>query len=145
MKSPLEKAVEIKNLGNEFFQNGSFSDAVKCYTEAIKLCPSDDKQELPKFFQNRAAAYDNLKLYEEVVQDCTYALEIDPNYAKALTRRAKALENLGKYHEAFEDFTALCILNKFSGPSMAAADKVVKKIGQIMGAEMFKVCFEKRP
>ena len=56
----MEKAVEIKNLGNEFFQNGSFVDAVKCYTEAIKLCPPDDKQELPKFFQNRAAAYDNL-------------------------------------------------------------------------------------
>ena len=79
------------------------------------------------------------KLFDEVVQDCTYALEIDPNYGKALTRRARALENLEKYPEAFEDFTALCILNKFSGPSMAAADKVVKKIGERMGAEIFRV------
>lgn len=136
--SPLEKAVAIKNLGNEFFQNGNFMDAVKCYTNAIQQCPKDDKQELPKFFQNRAAAYENLKLFDDVVQDCTYALEIDPNYAKALTRRAKALESLEKYQEAFEDYTALCILNKFSGPSMAAADKVVKKIGERMGAEIFK-------
>lgn len=135
---PLEKAVGIKNLGNEFFQNGNFSDAVKCYTEAIKLCPPTDKQELPKFFQNRAAAFENLKMYDDVVQDCTFALDIDPNYAKALTRRAKALESLEKYQEAFEDFTALCILNKFSGPSMAAADKIVKKIGERMGAEIFK-------
>lgn len=135
----MEKAVEIKNLGNEFFQNGNFADAIKCYTEAIKLCPQTDKQELPKFFQNRAAAFENLKMYDDVVQDCTYALDIDPNYAKALTRRAKALEALEKYQEAFEDFTALCILNKFSGPSMAAADKIVKIIGKKMGTEIFKV------
>lgn len=58
-----------------------------------------------------------------------------------MTRRAKAFESIDKYQEAFEDFTALCILNKFSGPSMAAADKVVKKIGERMGAEIFKVSF----
>lgn len=136
--SPLEKSVEIKNLGNEFFQNGNFSDAVKCYTEAIKGCPPEDKQELPKFYQNRAAAFENLKMFDDAARDCTAALEIDPNYAKALTRRAKALESLERYQEAFEDFTALCILNKFSGPSMAAADKIVKKIGEKMGSEIFK-------
>lgn len=136
--TPLEKAVEIKNLGNEFFQNGNFSDAVKCYSQAIELCPASDKQELPKFFQNRAAAFENLKFYDQVIEDCSKALEIDGNYAKALTRRAKAYESIEKYQEAFEDFTALCILNKFSGPSMAAADKVVKKIGERMGAEIFK-------
>jgi len=136
--SPLEKSVEIKNLGNEFFQNGNFADAVKCYTEAIKNCPLTDKQELPKFYQNRAAAFENLKMFDDAARDCTAALEIDPNYAKALTRRAKALESLERYQEAFEDFTALCILNKFSGPSMAAADKIVKKIGEKMGKEIFK-------
>ena len=59
-KTPLEKAVEIKNVGNEFFQSGKFEDALRCYSEAISLCPVNDKQELPKFYQNRAAAYENL-------------------------------------------------------------------------------------
>ena len=60
IKTELEKAVEKKNQGNECFQAGRFEDAVKCYSEAIDLCPKQDKEELPKFYQNRAAAYENL-------------------------------------------------------------------------------------
>jgi import receptor subunit TOM70 len=56
----LEKAVEKKNRGNEFFQAGKFDEAVRCYSEAIDLCPKTDKDELPKFYQNRAAAYENM-------------------------------------------------------------------------------------
>lgn len=137
-KTPLELAVEKKNQGNEFFQGGKFDKAVECYSEAILNCPLSDKNELPKFFQNRAAAYENLKQYEKVIEDCTSALNLDPNYEKALTRRAKAFENLGKLQEAFEDLTSLCILQKFSATSMAAADKMVKKIGEKMAAEIFK-------
>ncbi len=53
IKSPLDQAVERKNAGNEFFQKGNFAEALKCYTDAIELCPKSDKQELPKFYQNR--------------------------------------------------------------------------------------------
>lgn len=60
IKACLEKAVQIKNLGNEYFQTGKFEDAIKCYSQAIELCPEKDKDELPKFYQNRAAAYENL-------------------------------------------------------------------------------------
>lgn len=56
----MEIAVEKKNQGNEYFQSGKYEDAVKCYSEAIESCPQDDKNELPKFYQNRAAAYENL-------------------------------------------------------------------------------------
>lgn len=59
-KTELEKAVEKKNRGNDHFQGGQYEEALKCYTEAIDLCPKQDKEELPKFYQNRAAAYENL-------------------------------------------------------------------------------------
>lgn len=78
-------------------------------------------------------------MYEKVIEDCTNALAIDHNYEKALTRRAKAYENLGKLQEAFEDLTSLCILQRFSSTSMVAADKMVKKIGEKMSADIFKV------
>jgi import receptor subunit TOM70 len=104
---------------------------------------------LPKFYQNRAAAYENLvndkniifsfkinllfsykfkKLYQNVIEDCTSALQVDPSYTKALARRAKAYESIDKLQEAFEDHTALCILQKFTGSSMASADRIVKKV-----------------
>lgn len=135
--SQLDKAVEKKNLGNQYFQDGVFDLAVKCYTEAIEACPLNDKEELPKFYQNRAAAYENLKEYEKVVEDCTNALKIDPFYMKALTRRAKSYENINMLNEAFEDLTTLCILQKFSNSSMLMADKLVKKIGEKMAKEIF--------
>jgi import receptor subunit TOM70 len=78
-------------------------------------------------------------MYEKVVEDCTKALSFDKNYEKALTRRAKAYENLDQLQEAFEDLTSLCILQKFSSSSMVAADKMVKKIGEKMSSEIFKV------
>ncbi len=58
--SELEKAVERKNVGNVHFQTGDYAQAVKYYCEAIDLCPKSDKAELPKFYQNRAAAYEHL-------------------------------------------------------------------------------------
>jgi len=79
------------------------------------------------------------KLHEKVVEDCSRALELDPSYTKALTRRAKAYENMEKLNESFEDLTSLCILQKFSANSMALADKIVKRIGQKMAADIFSV------
>ena len=78
-------------------------------------------------------------MYEKVVDDCSRALELDPSYTKALQRRAKAFENMEKLEESFEDLTSLCILSKFSANSMALADKIVKKIGQKMANDIFKV------
>lgn len=62
-KTPIEIAVDKKNQGNKYFQSKEFEKAVECYTDAILNCPADDTNELPKFYQNRAAAYDNLVLY----------------------------------------------------------------------------------
>jgi mitochondrial import receptor subunit TOM70 len=57
--SPLEKAIQVKNNGNKYFQQSNFEESIKCYSQAIELCPKDDCIELPKFYQNRAAAYEN--------------------------------------------------------------------------------------
>ena len=63
IKTELERAVDKKNQGNECFQVGKFDEAVKCYSEAIDLCPKNDTEELPKFYQNRAAAFENLVMF----------------------------------------------------------------------------------
>ncbi len=56
----MDEAIDKKNKGNEFFQQGNFEKAAEYYTAAIESCPKNDRQELPKFYQNRAAAYENL-------------------------------------------------------------------------------------
>lgn len=57
-QSPLEKAQSSKNKGNKYFKGGKYAEAIKCYDEAIELCPPEHKVDLSTFYQNRAAAYD---------------------------------------------------------------------------------------
>ena len=57
---PLERAVALKNKGNKYFKGGRYSQAVKCYSEAIDACPKENKSDLSTFYQNRAAAHEQM-------------------------------------------------------------------------------------
>ncbi|XP_015038028.1 protein unc-45 homolog B [Drosophila pseudoobscura] len=94
-----------KDKGNEAFKGSQWDEAVKHYSNAIKLGATH--KELPVFYKNRAAAYLKLEKFEKAVEDCTESLKLVPNDPKALFRRAQAYESLEKYEEAYRDATAL--------------------------------------
>ena len=52
--------MSAKNKGNKYFKGGRYELAIKCYSEAIEVCPEGKKEDLSTFFQNRAAAYEQL-------------------------------------------------------------------------------------
>lgn len=60
LQSPLGRAQASKNKGNKYFKVGKYEEAIKCYDEAIEICPPDSKTDLSTFYQNRAAAYEQL-------------------------------------------------------------------------------------
>uniref|UniRef100_A0A673HAF5 Mitochondrial import receptor subunit TOM70-like n=1 Tax=Sinocyclocheilus rhinocerous TaxID=307959 RepID=A0A673HAF5_9TELE len=137
--SPLDRAQSAKNKGNKYFKAGKYEQAIQCYTEAISLCPKEQKGDLSTFYQNRAAAYEQQLKWTEVIQDCSQAVELNPCYVKALFRRAKALEKLGDKKECLEDVTAVCILEVFQNQqSMLLADKVLKQLGKEKAKEKYK-------
>ncbi|XP_034563071.1 mitochondrial import receptor subunit TOM70 [Notolabrus celidotus] len=137
--SPLDRAQGAKNKGNKYFKAGKYENAIQCYTEAIALCPTEQKTDLSTFYQNRAAAYEQLMKWTEVVQDCSKAVELNPRYVKALFRRAKALERLDNRKECLEDVTAVCILEAFQNQqSMLLADKVLKQLGKEKAKDKYK-------
>ncbi|XP_040418598.1 mitochondrial import receptor subunit TOM70 [Cygnus olor] len=137
--SPLDRAQAAKNKGNKFFKAGKYEHAIQCYTEAISLCPPEKNLDLSTFYQNRAAAYEQLQKWTEVAQDCTKAVELNPKYVKALFRRAKAHEKLDNKKECLEDVTAVCILEAFQNQqSMLLADKVLKLLGKEKAKEKYK-------
>lgn len=137
--SPLDRAQSAKNKGNKYFKAGKYDHAIKCYTEAIGLCPKEKKGDLSTFYQNRAAAYEQQMKWTEVIQDCSQAVELNPRYVKALFRRAKALEKLDNKKECLEDVTAVCILEVFQNQqSMLLADKVLKQLGKEKAKEKYK-------
>jgi import receptor subunit TOM70 len=51
--------------------------------KAISECPIENPNEASTFYQNRAAAFDKLKVTAKVIEDCTSALRNDEKYIKA--------------------------------------------------------------
>ncbi|KAI3987512.1 hypothetical protein MKX01_003198 [Papaver californicum] len=86
-----------KELGNEYFKQKKFNEAIDCYSRSIALSPS------AVAYANRAMAYLKIKRFEEAENDCTEALNLDDRYIKAYSRRATARKELGKLKESIED------------------------------------------
>lgn len=138
-ETPAEKALKFKTLGNEAYSAKKYDEAISFYNQAIEACPIENKDELAKNYQNRAAAYEALGKHSAVRDDCTKALEYNPKYAKAFLRRAKAYELENELELALEDATAACIVGHFQNTaSLVVADRVLKQLGQQHADEYLK-------
>ncbi|XP_059652289.1 uncharacterized protein LOC132299589 isoform X2 [Cornus florida] len=90
-------AASEKELGNEYFKQKKFKEAIDCYSRSIALSPT------AVAYANRAMAYLKIKRFQEAEDDCTEALNLDDRYIKAYSRRATARKELGKLKESIED------------------------------------------
>lgn len=128
-----EYGAKLKEAGNKAYQAKDFDKAIGLYSKAI-LCKPD-----PVFYSNRAACYNALSQWEKVVEDTTAAVNLDPEYIKALNRRANAYDHLGKYSEALLDFTASCIIDGFRNEQSAqAVERLLKKFAETKAKEIME-------
>lgn len=67
------------------------------------------------------------KDYEGTIKHCTSALEINPEYTKALWRRAEAYDATNKYREALDDLKKLCEVDK----TMAGTPSIRRSIARL--------------
>lgn len=74
-----------KDDGNDKFRRGQYNEALAKYTEALAVDPLN-KSTNAKIYFNRATVYSKLGKFAETVADCTKALELEPEYQKALLR-----------------------------------------------------------
>ncbi|KAH8399600.1 hypothetical protein KR215_004393 [Drosophila sulfurigaster] len=102
-----EKAAKLKLEGNEFFKNEEALRAVEVYTEALNICPSANSKERAVLFGNRAAAKMKLSSNKSAIDDCTKAIELYPEYVRALLRRAKLYEGEDRLDEALTDYKSV--------------------------------------
>ncbi|CAO2832538.1 unnamed protein product [Amaranthus hypochondriacus] len=86
-----------KDLGNEYFKQKKFNEAIDCYSRSIALSPT------AVAYANRAMAYLKIKRYQEAEDDCTEALNLDDRYIKAYSRRATSRKELKKLRDSLED------------------------------------------
>ncbi|XP_050225389.1 uncharacterized protein LOC126674896 isoform X2 [Mercurialis annua] len=90
-------ATSEKELGNEYFKQKKFKEAIDCYSRSIALSPT------AVTYANRAMAYLKIRKFQAAEDDCTEALNLDDRYIKAYSRRATARKELGKFKKSIED------------------------------------------
>lgn len=124
----LAEAVKIKTEGNDAFKGGCFKDALVLYTKALESCPLKYNKQRSIMLSNRAACHGKEEKYEDVVKDCTKAIDCDPTYIKAINRRAEAYEQLDKLDEALKDHKMILELDRTQSASFHACMKLEKQI-----------------
>ncbi|CAK7351557.1 unnamed protein product [Dovyalis caffra] len=104
----LKRAHELKEEGNKRFQNKDYAGALEQYNNALRITPKTHPDRAV-FHSNRAACLMQMKPidYETVIAECTMALQVHPQFVRALLRRARAFEAIGKYEMAMQDVQVL--------------------------------------
>ncbi|EGG22816.1 hypothetical protein DFA_04946 [Cavenderia fasciculata] len=95
----VSESLKYKDIGNKFFQQQKYKDAVEYYTLAIDLDPSSSI-----LFSNRAIAYIKLKNFHQAEADCNRSINLDSTNVKAYHRRGLALKEQKRYRESLNDF-----------------------------------------
>ncbi|KAK7401923.1 hypothetical protein VNO78_13792 [Psophocarpus tetragonolobus] len=98
----VKMVARARSRGNDLFSSGKFSEACSAYGEGLKYDNSNYV-----LYCNRAICWSKLGLWEKSVQDCNEALNIQPNYTKALFRRAASNKKLERWAEVVKDYQAL--------------------------------------
>ncbi|KAF9666717.1 hypothetical protein SADUNF_Sadunf16G0257800 [Salix dunnii] len=91
-----------RNRGNDLFKSERFTEACSAYGEGLSLDPSNSI-----LYCNRAACWFKRGLWERSIDDCNQALNIQPNYTKALLRRAASNSKLERWADAVRDYEVL--------------------------------------
>ncbi|PPD72249.1 hypothetical protein GOBAR_DD30849 [Gossypium barbadense] len=88
-------ADEAKAKGNAAFSSGDFNTAVKHFTEAINLSPTNHV-----LYSNRSAAYASLHQYDAALSDAKKTVDLKPDWSKGYSRLGAAHLGLHQYEDA---------------------------------------------
>ncbi|KAK8560852.1 hypothetical protein V6N13_026287 [Hibiscus sabdariffa] len=88
-------ADEAKAKGNAAFSSGDFNTAVKHFTDAINLSPTNHV-----LYSNRSASYASLHQYDAALSDAKKTVDLKPDWSKGYSRLGAAHLGLHQYQEA---------------------------------------------
>lgn len=82
-------------MGNEAFAAKKYDDALKHYSEAIKLDPEN-----AIYYSNRSACHASKGAWQPSLDDAALCLSKDPKFIKGYYRLATAQTELGRFDDA---------------------------------------------
>ena len=119
-----------KERGNACFKKGNYKEAVELYTNALKICATEDKDMIVALYKNRAACWLKLKRHEDAISDCKAAIQLAPSDVKALYRLAQALEGKKLYSEAMKHIKHLLSIDPKNREAIDFAQKLIVLVNQ---------------
>ena len=104
----VEKALQFKEEGNDFFKKGEFLKAQKKYEESLDYLETEKGEKIKEtkisLFLNLSAVFIKKKENIKAIESASKALEADQRCVKALYRRGLAYSNSSNYEDAKTDF-----------------------------------------
>jgi len=91
---------QLKSIGDEFFYENMFEEAIEKYTLALHF-DSDDKY---KIYLNRCLSFYKLKKYNKALSDAIKAIRLKPDNAKSWGRLGSCLSALGRKSQSIYAF-----------------------------------------
>ena len=128
----METSKSWKDKGNLYVQERNYTEALKCYTQAIELDSND-----PILYSNRSAMYYNLEDYDNAINDADKAISLKPNYPKAYLRKGNALQGKKLFNEALNTYNIGLKYDKNNSQLLEAYQKLEKIIQNSPGEENF--------
>lgn len=114
----------LKALGNKAIAEKNFDEAIKHFTEAIELEPTNHI-----LYSNRSAAYASKKDYDSALKDAEKTTELKPDWAKGWGRKGAAMHGLGDLvgaHDAYEEGLKLDPNNAQNKSGLASVDRAIR-------------------
>jgi len=100
----------FNNRGNAYVSKDETERAIKDFSEAIALDPSD-----PDSFHSRGSAFDDQERYYLALSDYEQALKLDPKKVLTLVFRGMTFSKMGEPGKAISDFDAAIALDPKRG------------------------------
>jgi len=134
------QSLELKKEGNGLFVEQRWKEAAKCYTKALTECPPSFADVRAIYYSNRAACFIKMEDNDKAIADCSKAIELDSNYAKALFRRAQLYEAKEEtWDKAFDDYQAFLRLqpdDKAARAALIRLPPMIEERNERMKADM---------
>ncbi len=90
-----DRVARLKERGGEAYGRGDYNEAVRLYTEALGLDPSNHL-----LYSNRSAAFAVLGEYSSALDDALATVQLKPEWEKGYSRLGLAYANLNRISEA---------------------------------------------